>query len=112
MTADQRNLRNHALDATIDGANHQYVAAAVAGAPDTDPLRVGFGEGFGVGDSVTVIAHLLPRIDLLTRFAVTASEVPIIEDERREPCVCERLGKPIEIHLLHCREAVRHHDGW
>src|SRR4029077_14961729 len=43
---------------------------------------------------------------------VSSQRKSTIEDERGKPCLCERLGKPTEIHLLHCREAVRHHDGW
>jgi hypothetical protein len=60
MALIRRNLRNHAR------RDYQWrqslVAAAVAG---LDARRSGsVSAGLGIGDSVTVIAHLLPRIDL------------------------------------------------
>ena len=110
MPADQRHLRDDTLHTAIDGTHHQYVAAAVAGAPDTDPLAVGIWQHLGIGDRVTVISDLLPRIDLLAWFAVAGAEVSIVEYERGETCLGKRLGEVIEIHLFHSRESMGHND--
>ena len=67
------------------------------------PIRSGSvsRQRLGERDGVAVIADLLPGIDFLPRLAVAGAEVPVVEHQRAEPGVGERLGEPIEIHLLH-----------
>src|SRR5215831_13137318 len=108
MPADQRYLRDDALHSAIDGTDHQYLTAAVAGARDTDPVSVGIWQRLGICDRVAVISDLLPRVDLLAWLTVAGAEVSVVKHERGKTRLRERLGEMVEIHLFHGREAVGH----
>jgi hypothetical protein len=66
---------------------------------------------FREGDSIAIVPYLLPRIDFLPRLPIAGAEVPIVEYDRAKAGVGERLCEPIQVHLLHRREAVRHYDS-
>src|SRR5580698_11481803 len=83
---------------------------AVARSPYTDTGGVNFRMATDPGDCVAIVAHLLPRIDFLTRLAVARAEVAIIVNQRREAGLAEDLGEAIEVHFLDGGKAVRHHD--
>jgi hypothetical protein len=110
VAADQGHLRDHTLHPPIDCANHQNVRAAVARAPDTNPIRIGIRQFGGVSYGIAIVADLRPRIDLLARLAVAGAEVAIVEHDRREAGLHECFRKSVEIHLLNGGEAVRHYD--
>ena len=86
------------------------MAAAVARSPDANPIRVGLRKRLGERDRIAVIADLLPWVDFLARLAAARAEIPVVEDQRAEAPRGEHLGEFVEIHLLHGRKAVRHHD--
>ena len=58
-----------------------------------------------------VIAHLRPGIDLLSWLAVAGPKVTVVEYQGTQPRICEDLGKAVEVHLFHSREAVGHNDS-
>src|SRR5437764_9940632 len=60
---------------------------------------------------MAVITHLHPGIDLLTWFALTGPKIAIVEDQGGQSGLCEDLGKTIEVHFLHRREAMSHDNG-
>ena len=111
VAADQRHLGDHALHPAVDCAHDENMAAAVAGPPDADALRVRFCQRLGVSDRVAVVADLLPGVDLLARSTITGTKVAVVKDDRGKSGRCENLCEAIEIHLFHRREAVRHDDG-
>ena len=111
MAADQGHLARHALHPPVDRPDHQHVAARVAGAPDPDAVGIDLGERAGVADRVAVVAHLLPR----GRSPAGARRRWRRSCGGRRPAPQagggERLREPVEVHLLHGREAMGHHDG-
>ena len=110
VAADQRHLRHDALHAPVDRAHDERVRAAVARAPDPDPVAVDLVARAGVGDRVPVVAHLRPRVDLLPRLAVGRAQVAVVVDQRAEPGLAEHLGERVEEELLDRAVAVAHHD--
>jgi len=109
--ADQRHLRDRALDALVDRAQHQYVATAVAGTPHPDAARVDLRAGLRPGDRVAIVACLGPWIDLLAWLPVAGTEVAVVEHKCPKPCGGERLRISVEVHLLDGGKAVGHDDG-
>ena len=110
VPTDQRHLRDHRLDPTVDRPDHEHVATGVAAPPHADPVAIDLRQGGRVGDRVAIVPHLRPRVDLLARLAVAGAEVAVVEHQGVEPGRGERLGVLVEVHLLHGREAVRHDD--
>jgi hypothetical protein len=86
----QGHLRHDAFDAPICCSDHGNVAAAVAGPPDPNTIRVGLCKRLRVCDSVAIVAYLSPRVDLLARLAITIS---IVEHNRRQRRSCEHLRR-------------------
>src|SRR5207248_10708501 len=87
------------------------MTAAITRPPDTDALTIYFRSRSCIGDGMPVIAHLRPGIDLLSWLAIAGPKVAIVENQGTQPCICKELGKAVEVHLLHSREAVGHNDG-
>ena len=104
------HLGDYAFDPAIDRGDGQHMAAAVARSPHADAACVDLGMATDPGDRVAIVAHLLPRIDFLTRFAVARAEIAIVVNQRGKAGLAEDLGEAIEIHFLDGGEAVRHHD--
>src|SRR6516225_2530110 len=111
VPADQRHLSNDALDSPVDGADHEYMSAAVARAPDADALGINLGKAARPGDRVSVIADLLPRVDFLPRLPIASAEVAVVEYHRADAGLGKSFGEPVEIHLLHGRVSVGHYHG-
>src|SRR6266566_5209784 len=111
VAADQRHLAYHGLDPAVDRGHHQDVTAGVAATPDPDPARVHLGQRVQVSDGMPVVADLRPRVDLLARLPVAGAEAAVVEDQGVEPGRGERLGEPVQVHLLDRGEAVRHDHG-
>ena len=61
------------------------MATAIARPPDPNAIAINFGESSGIGDGVTVVAHLRPRVNLLARLALACPKVPVVEDEGPKP---------------------------
>ncbi|SIR28646.1 hypothetical protein SAMN05421828_1232 [Acidiphilium rubrum] len=72
----------------------------IARSPDTNFQPIRFWQSFSKRNRVAIIPNLLPRIDLLTRLAVTAPEITIIENQRRHAGLAEDFGEPIKVHFL------------
>jgi hypothetical protein len=87
------------------------MATAVAGPPHPDRVTTNVRQLTGKGDRVAIVLDLRPRIDLLSRLAVTRAETPVVEDQHGQTGLGKALGVGVEIHLLDRREPVRHHDG-
>src|SRR5260370_28068793 len=110
IAANRRYLRDHAGYSAIGGAKNQRVATSIAGAPQSDPLRIYFGPGFQIGDCATPIGDLPPGINVLTRFATADAEGAVIMEQHHEAGVSEGLGEPCDAVFLHAGVAVGHRD--
>src|SRR5207248_7184134 len=108
---DEWHLGNDALDTPVNGSYHQDVTTAITRPPDTDALTIDFRPRSRIGDGMPVIAHLRPGIDLLSWLAVAGPKVTVVEYQGTQPRICEDLGKAVEVHLFHSREAVGHNDS-
>jgi hypothetical protein len=78
VSANRRHLRDNARYSAIGGAKNQRMTARIAGAPQSNPLRIYLGPGFQIGDCATPIGELSPGINVLTRFAAADAEGPVI----------------------------------
>lgn len=76
-----RDLGEDALDATVDGADGEDMAAGVRGAPDRDARGVDVGEGLGVGDGVGVIGALETAFIFVSVFPFVLSNHETDKDE-------------------------------
>src|SRR4029077_10383755 len=110
IAAYQWHLRDHALDAPIDRADDESVAAGVTRTPHADTIRVDLALCACPGDRVAIVAHLRPWIDFLARLAVAGAEVAVVKYHCGQSSRAEVLGVAVEIHLLDRREPMRHHD--
>ena len=110
IAADRRHLRDDAGYPAIGGAENQRMAPGIAGAPQSDPLRIHLGPGFQIGDRATPIADLPPGIDVLTRFAAADAEAPVIVEQHHEAGIGEGLGEPGDAEFLHGCVAMGHRD--
>ena len=86
------------------------MAAAVGEAPHADPVGVDLVERLGEGDRVPVVLDLRVGVDVLTARSVARPEVPVVEENRREPGVGELLSD-VRLHeLLDVAPASGHDD--
>src|ERR1700688_266397 len=69
IAANRRHLRDHAGYSAIGSPKNQRMATSIAGAPQSDPLRIYLGPGFQIGDCATPIGDLPPAITVLSRVA-------------------------------------------
>src|SRR6266576_3734172 len=77
------------------------MATSIAGAPQSDPLRIYLGPGFQIGDCATPIGDLPPGIDVLSRFAAADAEGPVVVEQHHKAGVSEGLGEPCDAVFLH-----------
>src|SRR5258708_36120002 len=87
------------------------MATSIAGAPQSDPLRIYLGPGFQIGDCATPIGDLPPGINGLSRFAAADAEGPVVVERHHAAGVSEGLGEPWDAEFLHAGVAVGHRDG-
>ena len=111
IAADSRDLADYAAHPPVQRPDHQDVSATVAGAPDPEAIRVELRQGPGEADGVPVVADLRPGVNLAAGLPVGGAEVPMVEHDHPEAGGSEHLGVRVEVHLLHCGEAVRHHNA-
>src|ERR1700722_17764732 len=112
IAANRRHLRDHAGYSAIGGPKNQRMATSIAGAPQSDPLRIYLGPGFQIGDRATPIGDLPPGINVLSRFAATDAKGPVVVEQHHEAGVSEGLGEPCDAVFPHAGVAVGHRDGW
>jgi hypothetical protein len=103
-------LRDGALDARVDRGEDERVTAAVGEPPDPDAERIDVLPRLEVADRVPVVLDLHGGIDVLAPRAVARTEVPIVEQQDREPGVDEEPRVVRLYELFHVAPATRHHD--
>src|SRR5207244_457875 len=86
-------------------------AAAEARAPDAEPLGVDLRLQRQPCQSAAVVLDLVAGGNPLAWLTAAAAEEAMVEHERRDARFCESPGERLEIHLLHCTDAVRHGHG-
>src|ERR1700730_268607 len=86
------------------------MAARIARAPQSNPLRIYLGPRFQIGDCATPIGKLSPGINVLSRLPATDAECPVIVEQHHEAGVGKGLGEPCDSVLLHASVAVCHRD--
>jgi hypothetical protein len=111
IAADRRHLRDNAGYPAIGGAKHQRMATSIAGAPQSNPLRIYLRPRFQIGDRATPVGDLSPGINILTRLAATAAETPVIVEEHHETGVGKSLGGPWDAVFLYAGVTVGDRDG-
>lgn len=98
--ANERHLRDHALDATVLRRDGEHVPTAVAGAEDADAGRVGFRQGFDKADGVAPVLDLHQWIEFLPWLAVTRAEAAMVVDQSGNAALREQLGVLVEVDFL------------
>ncbi|MNQ90167.1 hypothetical protein D3C85_1054980 [compost metagenome] len=74
------DLGNNTLDSPINGGEHENVATAVTGSPYSNSTLIDPIQSAYKGNRVTIVAHLLHRVNFVSRSTVAGSEVSIIKD--------------------------------
>lgn len=112
VAADGRHLGDHAAHPPVQRAEHDGVAAAVAGTPDTQAAGVHFRAQAGPGEHLAQVVHLLPRVDVLARFPTTGTEAPVVAEHHGKAGLGEVTGEGIQVQRLERGEAGAHQQQW
>ena len=87
-----RGHRDHRCDALVPCGGRDDVTAGVGGPPEHDPVGVDAGQGSGGGDRRVVVLTLAPVGHELAGGAVGGAEAAVVEHERVDAGLSERLG--------------------
>ena len=111
VAADGRHLGDHRAQPPVGGAQHDRMAAGIAGAPQPDPVGVDGGVALQERDRPAPVGDLHPRVDVEARRSVAGAEPAMVVHQHHESRVGEHPGEPFQSVLLHPGEPVRHRDG-
>ena len=106
-----RNLGDRRNQSTVLGGDVDHVTAGERGAPDGDPVRIHALQAACEGDGAMPVAVLPTDVDELTRLAVAAAQVAIVEGQCRVPCRAEALGVGVKPPLLQHSDPVPQDDA-
>lgn len=91
LRAEYRTLCDDDFDSLLNRADDDNLAAGIAVPPQCDSLGIDSVQSLGELQRITVASALNPGIDLLPRFTLTLSKIPVVVKQDRQAGAGNRL---------------------